>query len=585
MAKKYYAVKQGKRTGIFTTWDECKQNVHGYAGAEYKSFTSKAEAENFLTGTQETGNPQKDRATESEAEVVAYVDGSFNQESSEFSYGAVIFYQGEQTHFAEKFSDPDLVSMRNVAGEIKGSERAMAFAVEKEAKSLTIHYDYEGIAKWCTGEWQAKKTGTIAYKQYFDNIKKDVNVKFVKVKSHSGDEFNDLADKLAKEAFQQTKSEENPVNRISEKTKSEENPVNSISDKTKNIGIFVQPNKLEEAISYAGSSEWEDFQLVSFEKVGNAKRCIFSVNGNQGSLDFYYSKVKGTTTMSPVGKNVELSTVLRDRIIEQSKYTDTGISKSHTFSITKEWAHKLVNFLGGLEGIDKEQKNYDNPKYEQYKIVSGIGDRLNVNIYETGKVVLQGKPAYLYTEALSFLSYCPEVSMNDVVEANNSFHEVDITVTETRTELQKLMPNAFKNIDDTLIKILSPAVSLKKVKMEIEDYSCYAFPALRGLEGYLKYLFSIEEIEIGHSYGHHFGHDTKMDSFHLKKKIVQDLKNPKSEAALTEVYNYLNKNRHTLFHSEQLLFTTRILEDKLEADQIVNEVIDLIERTYTYLIA
>ncbi|GAA0469355.1 viroplasmin family protein [Alkalibacillus silvisoli] len=571
MSKKYYAVKQGKKTGIFTTWNECKQNVHGYPGAEYKSFTSKAQAENYLTGTQETDDPEKDRGTESEAEVVAYVDGSFNEVSSEFSYGSVIFYQGEQTHFAEKFSDPDLVSMRNVAGEIKGSERAMAFAVEKGAKSLTIHHDYEGISKWCTGEWKAKKPGTIAYKQCFDNIKNDVKVKFVKVKSHSGDEFNDLADKLAKDAFVQTEIVENSVD--------------SVSENPKNIGIFVEPNKLGEAICSAGESEWKDFQLLSFEKVGNAKRCIFSVNDKQGSLDFYYRTSKGTTTMTPIGKNVELSSVLRDRIIEQSEYTDTGVSKSHTFRINKEWANKLVNFLGGLEDIGKDQKSYENPKYQQYNFVSGRGDRLNVNIYETGKVVLQGKPAYLYTEALSFLSYCPEVNINDVVEANNSFYEVYITVTDTRTELHKLMPNAFENIDDTLIKILSPAVSLKKIKMEIEDYSCYAFPALRALEGYLKYLFGIEGVEIGHNYGQQFGHDTKTGAFHLKKHTVQKLKNPKSEVPITEAYNYLNKNRHTLFHSEQLLFTTRILEDKLEADQIVNEVIDLIERTYTYLIA
>ncbi len=571
LAKKYYAVKKGKRTGVFTSWDECKQNVYGYPGAEYKSFTSKGQAESYLKSSQEPVDPKTDRPTEGEAEVVAYVDGSFNEESSEFSYGVVTFYQGEQTQFAEKFSAPNLVSMRNVAGEIKGAERAMAFAVEKEAGSLTIYHDYEGIAKWCTGEWQAKKSGTIAYKQYFDRIKNEVDVKFVKVKSHSGDEFNDLADKLAKEAFAQTESGENSLI--------------SISEKPKNIGIYVKPDKLEEAICFAGESEWEDFQLISFENVGNAKRCTFFVNGNQGSLDFYYSKVKGTTTMTPVGRNVELSEVLRNRIVEQSEFRDTGISKSHTFRITKEWAYKLVNFLGELEGVNKDQKDYENPKYEQHKIVSGMGDRLNVNIYETGKVVLQGKPAYLYTEALSFLSYCPEISLNNVVEANNSFHEVDIKVTDTRMELQKLMPNAFENIDDTLIKILSPAVSLKKVKMEIEDYSCYAFPALRALEGYLKYLFGIEEIEIGNRYGYHFGHDTKTDAFHLKKCIAQNLKNPKSEAALTEVYNYLNKNRHTLFHSEQLLFTTRILEDKLEADQIVIDVIDLIERTYTYLIA
>lgn len=48
---------------------------------------------------------------------------------------------------------------------------------------------------------------------------------------------------------------------------------------------------------------------------------------------------------------------------------------------------------------------------------------------------------------------------------------------------------------------------------------------------------------------------------------------------------HLNKNRHTLFHTEQLLITTRILEDQVEANLIVNEVIEMIERTYTYITA
>ena len=36
---KYYAVKKGRKTGIFTTWDDCKAQVNGYKGAVYKSFT------------------------------------------------------------------------------------------------------------------------------------------------------------------------------------------------------------------------------------------------------------------------------------------------------------------------------------------------------------------------------------------------------------------------------------------------------------------------------------------------------------------------------------------------------------------
>ena len=33
-AKKYYAVKTGKTTGIFQNWDEAKKSVDGYPGAQ-----------------------------------------------------------------------------------------------------------------------------------------------------------------------------------------------------------------------------------------------------------------------------------------------------------------------------------------------------------------------------------------------------------------------------------------------------------------------------------------------------------------------------------------------------------------------
>ena len=47
MAKKqkYYVVWQGKKPGIYTDWDECKEQVVGVQGAQYKGFDTMAEAE------------------------------------------------------------------------------------------------------------------------------------------------------------------------------------------------------------------------------------------------------------------------------------------------------------------------------------------------------------------------------------------------------------------------------------------------------------------------------------------------------------------------------------------------------------
>jgi len=42
--KKYYVVWRGFRPGIYSTWEACKEQIHGYDRAQYKSFTSLEEA-------------------------------------------------------------------------------------------------------------------------------------------------------------------------------------------------------------------------------------------------------------------------------------------------------------------------------------------------------------------------------------------------------------------------------------------------------------------------------------------------------------------------------------------------------------
>jgi len=91
--------------------------------------------------------------------------------------------------------------MRNVAGEIKCAEKAMRYCLVNGIKEVEIVYDYAGIERWCTGEWKANKPGTIAYKEFYDSLTDRLNVTFRKVKGHSGDTFNDLADQLARSAL------------------------------------------------------------------------------------------------------------------------------------------------------------------------------------------------------------------------------------------------------------------------------------------------------------------------------------------------------------------------------------------------
>lgn len=220
MATKYYAVKVGRSTGIFKTWDQCKASVNGYPGALYKSFKTKTEAYNYMgwngeqmdifnmnTFDQNDTTPienekpvDNDIPLSSSTKAVAYVDGSFNSVTKIFGYGVVLFHNGKEIKLYDRGNDPSLATMRNVAGEIYGAIAAMKYAINHNIKYLSIYYDYMGIAKWCTGEWNATKEGTIAYKKFYNKAKKHVNIAFCKVKGHSGDKYNDMADALAKKA-------------------------------------------------------------------------------------------------------------------------------------------------------------------------------------------------------------------------------------------------------------------------------------------------------------------------------------------------------------------------------------------------
>ena len=154
---KFYAVKEGKKPGIYHTWDECKEQVNGYSGAVYKSFTNEEEAKAFIK--------KEERKVSDDLTLLAYVDGSYN-----------------------------------VSGEILGCMKAIAYAIDHHYESICIYYDYEGIEKWATGLWKANKEQTQNYVKTIQEMKKEIDIYFQKVLAHSGDYYNEVADGLAKKA-------------------------------------------------------------------------------------------------------------------------------------------------------------------------------------------------------------------------------------------------------------------------------------------------------------------------------------------------------------------------------------------------
>lgn len=189
---KYYAVRKGKKPGIYTDWETCKAQVHGFKGAIYKSFTSLKEAENFL-------NPTQEKPVIDEDSVIAYVDGSYREKDHIYGAGVVYMTHEGQEEFYQTYKDA-YADHRNVAGEVKASELAIKKAIQDGKKKIYIYHDYQGIASWADGEWKTNNDLTKSYKAFINQKRNQIAIHFIKVKGHSNDKYNDLADKLAKKA-------------------------------------------------------------------------------------------------------------------------------------------------------------------------------------------------------------------------------------------------------------------------------------------------------------------------------------------------------------------------------------------------
>ena len=156
MAKKnFYAVRVGKKPGIYKTWPECQANTSGYPGAVFKGFETLAEAEDFMalnTGSNSTSaTPQAGSSSnigvENLPKVYAFTDGSYNISTKVYGFGGFLHYSDTEPDIEIRGTgnDPDEAVSRNVAGEVHGAVAAMHKAVELGLKEMTLFYDYEGV--------------------------------------------------------------------------------------------------------------------------------------------------------------------------------------------------------------------------------------------------------------------------------------------------------------------------------------------------------------------------------------------------------------------------------------------------------
>ncbi|WP_237025974.1 ribonuclease H family protein [Lactobacillus sp. S2-2] len=78
--QKFYAVKKGRKIGVFRTWAECQKQVQGFSGAKFKSFTSETEAKTYInekaiSQSESKVNGEINSKNSSKPNIIVFTDG------------------------------------------------------------------------------------------------------------------------------------------------------------------------------------------------------------------------------------------------------------------------------------------------------------------------------------------------------------------------------------------------------------------------------------------------------------------------------------------------------------------------------
>jgi ribonuclease HI len=127
-----------------------------------------------------------------------YVDGSYNSKLDTIGYGIVVLKGSlPPVKYKGRVVDESLLEFRNVAGEVMAVYNALEIC--NNGDKVTIYYDYEGIEKWAIGEWKANNKLTKWYQNQMQIAYEKFDLRFIKVTAHTGNKWNEEADRLAKE--------------------------------------------------------------------------------------------------------------------------------------------------------------------------------------------------------------------------------------------------------------------------------------------------------------------------------------------------------------------------------------------------
>lgn len=248
----FYAVKNGKRPGIHSSYADCKKEIAGVSSMVYRKYETFEEALEYL-GTnitesgwcvihdglyrgiyKDVGEYQKITgrvsdnfvvcSTREEAEAILngedywellmqrdimegytpiYIAGvrSKLDQVGVWTYGV---YKNEKLVVLKGgyIYDPDITSAGNSGGETIAVLKALEWALGKNIKKIHFYHASPGVENWINGNWTPKSQMSKAYQQKYAEMCRDIaDIIFTKINGTNGRKRSKYSEKIFDKAY------------------------------------------------------------------------------------------------------------------------------------------------------------------------------------------------------------------------------------------------------------------------------------------------------------------------------------------------------------------------------------------------
>lgn len=333
------------------------------------------------------------------------------------------------------------------------------------------------------------------------------------------------------------------------------------------INCSLYRDKIPEAINdFVMSQESVTFDLKT--KTDDKDVYVLHIGRGKCHINVFY-KHNGLTSIScQTSQKYELlGQQCIDYIISKASLPDSlhkSFTIDHCNDENYEYFKEAVSETLTVEDITTSDVNVSN----RFQAKDNTGADVTITLYQNNTFLVQGRVTPLFITviglALDWLPTRKEQTLMSCLGMSNMVVTFDEDPCNHINNHSVLPPDCA-----VLLKSVQTSLQLANSGIIVSDYSCYTFNILRAMEGLIKQCL-LKDVPPFNDFGTYFYKDRRTNTYRFHNDCALYDGVPKLKRALEHAYTYYNKNRHSTFHVDDQIETTRILSYQ-EAITIIQE--------------